>query len=221
MPFNFFGGSIFFIDFMSYWLLFWFHLFSYCQPEPANYFRCRKEGIPSQCMWNFCSIGSGSIVFFTSSRLVAQLELLQLLHIYWTLVDYKYDVRPISVSFTVSVLHKSSKLGLLDNEVSQRILCIFQCCHIQAQASAICVSFQPSVSLMCYALWVGPYPMVDFTISVNSCVCRSFLISYTWFMQHFMEGHAKSGPISRLPLVTISDSSNLLRDIPVCQVISW
>lgn len=37
-------------------------------------------------------------------------------------------------------------------------------------------------------------------------------------MQHFMEGHAKSGPISRLPLVTISDSSNLLRDVPVCQV---
>lgn len=34
-----------------------------------------------------------------------------------------------------------------------------------------------------------------------------------------MEGHAKSGPISRLPLVTISDSSNLLRDVPVCQVI--
>lgn len=33
-----------------------------------------------------------------------------------------------------------------------------------------------------------------------------------------MEGHAKSGPISRLPLVTISDPSNLLRDIPVCQV---
>jgi hypothetical protein len=38
------------------------------------------------------------------------------------------------------------------------------------------------------------------------------------FVQHFMEGHAKSGPISRLPLVTISDSSNLLRDVPVCQV---
>ena len=34
-----------------------------------------------------------------------------------------------------------------------------------------------------------------------------------------MEGHAKSGPISRLPLVTISDSSNLLRDVPVCQVL--
>lgn len=33
-----------------------------------------------------------------------------------------------------------------------------------------------------------------------------------------MEGHAKSGPISRLPLVTISDSSDLLRDVPVCQV---
>ncbi len=39
-------------------------------------------------------------------------------------------------------------------------------------------------------------------------------------MQHFMEGHAKSGPISRLPLITISDSGNLLRDVPVCQVTS-
>jgi hypothetical protein len=34
-----------------------------------------------------------------------------------------------------------------------------------------------------------------------------------------MEGHAKSGPIPRLPLVTISELSNLLRDVLVCQVI--
>lgn len=34
---------------------------------------------------------------------------------------------------------------------------------------------------------------------------------------HFMEGHAKSGPISRLPLITISDAKNQLRDVPVCQ----
>lgn len=33
---------------------------------------------------------------------------------------------------------------------------------------------------------------------------------------HFMEGHVKSGPISRLPLIMISDTSNLLRNVPVC-----
>lgn len=48
----------------------------------------------------------------------------------------------------------------------------------------------------------------------------SFQISFVQCMQHFMEGHAKSGPISRLPLITISDSGNLLRDVPVCQVTS-
>ena len=34
-----------------------------------------------------------------------------------------------------------------------------------------------------------------------------------------MEGHAKGGPISRLPLITISDPSHQLRDFPVCQVL--
>ncbi|KAG1360945.1 hypothetical protein COCNU_09G004080 [Cocos nucifera] len=34
---------------------------------------------------------------------------------------------------------------------------------------------------------------------------------------HFMEGHAKSGPISRLPLITISDVNHQLQDVPVCQ----
>ncbi|KAK8937905.1 hypothetical protein KSP40_PGU003515 [Platanthera guangdongensis] len=33
---------------------------------------------------------------------------------------------------------------------------------------------------------------------------------------HFMEGHVKSGPISRLPLIMISDANNLLRNVPVC-----
>jgi hypothetical protein len=33
-----------------------------------------------------------------------------------------------------------------------------------------------------------------------------------------MEGHAKSAPISRLPLITILDTKHHLRDIPVCQV---
>lgn len=35
-----------------------------------------------------------------------------------------------------------------------------------------------------------------------------------------MEGHAKSAPISRLPLITIFDSKHQLKDIPVCQV-AW
>lgn len=33
-----------------------------------------------------------------------------------------------------------------------------------------------------------------------------------------MEGHAKSAPISRLPLVTLSDAKHHLKDIPVCLV---
>uniref|UniRef100_A0A0D9XDK2 Uncharacterized protein n=1 Tax=Leersia perrieri TaxID=77586 RepID=A0A0D9XDK2_9ORYZ len=48
-------------------------------------------------------------------------------------------------------------------------------------------------------------------LTISDIARKAFLHS------HFMEGHAKSGPISRLPLITISDSSNLLRDIPVCQ----
>ncbi|RZC67241.1 hypothetical protein C5167_010930 [Papaver somniferum] len=34
---------------------------------------------------------------------------------------------------------------------------------------------------------------------------------------HFMEGHSKSAPISRLPLITVVDSNHHLKDIPVCQ----
>ncbi|KAL5201044.1 hypothetical protein ABZP36_035398 [Zizania latifolia] len=48
-------------------------------------------------------------------------------------------------------------------------------------------------------------------LTISDIARKAFLHS------HFMEGHAKSGPISRLPLVTISDSGNLLRDVPVCQ----
>lgn len=40
-----------------------------------------------------------------------------------------------------------------------------------------------------------------------------------FFWQHFMEGHAKTVPISRLPLITILDTKHYLRDVPVCQVI--
>ncbi|KAK9162953.1 hypothetical protein Syun_003855 [Stephania yunnanensis] len=34
---------------------------------------------------------------------------------------------------------------------------------------------------------------------------------------HFLEGHSKTVPISRLPLITISDSNHLLKDFPICQ----
>lgn len=33
-----------------------------------------------------------------------------------------------------------------------------------------------------------------------------------------MEGHAKCAPISRLPLITVSNAKHPLKDIPVCQV---
>lgn len=33
-----------------------------------------------------------------------------------------------------------------------------------------------------------------------------------------MEGHAKTAPISRLPLITMLDVKHHLKDIPVCQV---
>jgi hypothetical protein len=45
-----------------------------------------------------------------------------------------------------------------------------------------------------------------------------FVFLYILSVHHLMEGHAQSGPISRLPLVTISYSSNLLRDVPVREV---
>lgn len=48
-------------------------------------------------------------------------------------------------------------------------------------------------------------------LTVSDIARKAFLYS------HFMEGHAKSSPISRLPLVTILDTRHLLRDFPVCQ----
>ncbi|XP_072994208.1 uncharacterized protein [Typha latifolia] len=48
-------------------------------------------------------------------------------------------------------------------------------------------------------------------LTISDIARKAFLHS------HFMEGHAKSGPISRLPLITISDPRHLLRDLPVCQ----
>ncbi|XP_008788705.2 uncharacterized protein LOC103706397 [Phoenix dactylifera] len=48
-------------------------------------------------------------------------------------------------------------------------------------------------------------------LTISDIARKAFLHS------HFMEGHAKSGPISRLPLITISDANHQLRDVPVCQ----
>ncbi|XP_042389919.1 uncharacterized protein LOC121981456 [Zingiber officinale] len=48
-------------------------------------------------------------------------------------------------------------------------------------------------------------------LTISDIARKAFLHS------HFMEGHAKSGPISRLPVITISDAKNQLRDVPVCQ----
>ncbi|PKA66272.1 hypothetical protein AXF42_Ash006969 [Apostasia shenzhenica] len=35
--------------------------------------------------------------------------------------------------------------------------------------------------------------------------------------RHFMEGHAQTGPISRLPLITVLDANHELRDLPICK----
>uniref|UniRef100_A0A1D1ZC59 Syntaxin-binding protein 5 n=1 Tax=Anthurium amnicola TaxID=1678845 RepID=A0A1D1ZC59_9ARAE len=48
-------------------------------------------------------------------------------------------------------------------------------------------------------------------LTISDIARKAFLHS------HFMEGHAKSAPITRLPLITISDCELCLRDIPVCQ----
>lgn len=48
-------------------------------------------------------------------------------------------------------------------------------------------------------------------ITISDIARKAFLYS------HFMEGHAKTAPITRLPLITILDTKHLLRDVPVCQ----
>lgn len=48
-------------------------------------------------------------------------------------------------------------------------------------------------------------------LTISDIARKAFMYS------HFLEGHAKSAPISRLPLVTILDTRNHLRDLPVCQ----
>ncbi|RAL46724.1 hypothetical protein DM860_005003 [Cuscuta australis] len=48
-------------------------------------------------------------------------------------------------------------------------------------------------------------------LTISDIARKAFLYS------HFMEGHAKSAPISRLPLITILDTKHYLRHAPVCQ----
>ncbi|KAK9012961.1 hypothetical protein V6N11_040990 [Hibiscus sabdariffa] len=48
-------------------------------------------------------------------------------------------------------------------------------------------------------------------LTISDIARKAFLYS------HFLEGHAKTAPISRLPLITIVDPKNKLKDIPVCQ----
>lgn len=48
-------------------------------------------------------------------------------------------------------------------------------------------------------------------LTITDVARKAFLYS------HFMEGHAKNAPISRLPLITMLDSKHHLKDIPVCQ----
>lgn len=48
-------------------------------------------------------------------------------------------------------------------------------------------------------------------LTISDIARKAFLYS------HFMEGHTKSAPISRLPLITVMDTKHYLKDIPVCQ----
>lgn len=49
------------------------------------------------------------------------------------------------------------------------------------------------------------------SLTISDIARKAFLYS------HFMEGHAKNAPISRLPIITILDSKHHLKDVPVCQ----
>ncbi|XP_052197931.1 uncharacterized protein LOC127804887 [Diospyros lotus] len=48
-------------------------------------------------------------------------------------------------------------------------------------------------------------------LTISDIARKAFLYS------HFMEEHAKSTPMSRLPLITVLDSKHHLKDLPVCQ----
>ncbi|KAI4386694.1 hypothetical protein MLD38_004605 [Melastoma candidum] len=48
-------------------------------------------------------------------------------------------------------------------------------------------------------------------LTISDIARKAFLYS------HFMEGHAKSAPISRLPLLTVLHANHHLKDVPVCQ----
>ncbi|XP_057520245.1 uncharacterized protein LOC130800673 [Amaranthus tricolor] len=48
-------------------------------------------------------------------------------------------------------------------------------------------------------------------LTIADIARKAFLYS------HFLEGHAKSTPIARLPLITVLDTSNHLKNFPVCQ----
>ncbi|KAJ8764503.1 hypothetical protein K2173_006243 [Erythroxylum novogranatense] len=48
-------------------------------------------------------------------------------------------------------------------------------------------------------------------LTIADIARKAFLYS------HFMEGHSKSAPISRLPLITMLDTRHHLKDMPVCQ----
>ncbi|KAG7011090.1 hypothetical protein SDJN02_27888, partial [Cucurbita argyrosperma subsp. argyrosperma] len=49
------------------------------------------------------------------------------------------------------------------------------------------------------------------SLTISDIARKAFLYS------HFMEGHAKDTPISRLPIITILDTKHHLKDVPVCQ----
>lgn len=48
-------------------------------------------------------------------------------------------------------------------------------------------------------------------LTISDIARKAFLYS------HFMEGHARISPISRLPLITVKDTKHHLKDFPVCE----
>ncbi|XP_042488927.1 uncharacterized protein LOC122069057 isoform X2 [Macadamia integrifolia] len=48
-------------------------------------------------------------------------------------------------------------------------------------------------------------------LTISDIARKAFLHS------HFLEGHATIAPISRLPLITLSDANHILKDVPICK----
>ncbi|XP_022947177.1 uncharacterized protein LOC111451123 [Cucurbita moschata] len=57
----------------------------------------------------------------------------------------------------------------------------------------------------------------EHTLKGHSSLTISDIARKAFLYSHFMEGHSKTAPISRLPIISILDSKHHLKDVPVCQ----